>query len=144
MMNTSYEDNFTFLRRQQQQAAENNRERLRASPAAQSVSSQNHHASATSLSSEESAFLVPRPKPSSPKEVSSSDTDGNAYLENDLMMRTINMKRRKMLIFDRIDFGDKPPIKNHQNPTIFIVDDRMDSGCNCVTMKTKMTHCKHL
>ena len=78
MINTSYEDNFTFLRRQQQQANENNRERLRASPAGQSVSSQNHHASATSLSSEESAFLVPRPKPSSPKEVSTSDADGNA------------------------------------------------------------------
>ena len=78
MINTSYEDNFTFLRRQQQQAAENHRERLRASPAAHSVSSQNHHASATSLSSEESAFLVPRPKPSSPKDVSTSDADGNA------------------------------------------------------------------
>ena len=78
MINTSYEDNFTFLRRQQQQAAEHNRERLRASPAAQSNSSQHHHASATSLSSEESAFLVPRPKPSSPKEVSASDADDNA------------------------------------------------------------------
>ena len=76
MINTSYEDNFTFLRRQQQQAVEN-RERLRASPGAQPVSQNHHHASATSLSSEESAFLVPRPKPLSQKEIS-SETVGNA------------------------------------------------------------------
>ena len=61
--NTSYEDNFTFLRKQQQSAE--NRERMRASPASTIL---NHHASATSLSSEESAFLVPRPKPATPKE----------------------------------------------------------------------------
>ena len=78
MMNTSYEDNFTFLRRQQQQSNDN-RERLRASPAVPVVI-QNHHASATSLSSEESAFLVPRPKPLSPKDVS-SDSMGKASLK---------------------------------------------------------------
>ena len=111
MINTSYEDNFTFLRRQQQQAAEHNRERLRASPAAQSNSSQHHHASATSLSSEESAFLVPRPKPSSPKEVSASDAVDNAskssqpikkyifiYFSHDLLVNIRNNDRYHILI----------------------------------------------
>ena len=68
MTNTSYEDNFTFLRRQQLEA-EGNREKLRASPATHIA--QNLHSSVTSLSSEESAFLVPRPKPSPSKKISS-------------------------------------------------------------------------
>ena len=76
MINTSYEDNFTFLRMQQQQQTKvENRERLRASPAIQS-----HHASATSLSSEESAFLVPRPKPSTPRDAKKDSNSSHSSI----------------------------------------------------------------